>query len=184
VADSPDTGTTDASAAHARAPRRIAVGRINGPWGLQGHVKVTPLTSNPQRLQPGSELIVDGERRHVLDVASPKGYPCVLFDGYHNRNGAETLKGALIEIEEDELPELAPDQYYVHQLIGLQVVTTDGDHLGSLEDVLRTGANDVYLVKRRKAKDILIPAIADVIVRVDLEAGEMLIDALPGLLEG
>ena len=184
MADSPNTGTTDASAAQAGAPRRIAVGRINGPWGLQGHVKVTPLTSNPQRLQPGSELIVDGERRHVLDVASPKGYPCVLFDGYHNRNGAETLKGALIEIEEDELPELAPDQYYVHQLIGLQVVTTDGDHLGSLEDVLRTGANDVYLVKRRKAKDILIPAIADVIVRVDLEAGEMLIDALPGLLEG
>jgi 16S rRNA processing protein RimM len=184
VADSPNTGTTDASAAQAGAPRRIAVGRINGPWGLQGHVKVTPLTSNPQRLQPGSELIVNGERRHVLDVASPKGYPCVLFDGYHNRNGAETLKGALIEIEEDELPELAPDQYYVHQLIGLQVVTTDGDHLGSLEDVLRTGANDVYLVKRRKAKDILIPAIADVIVRVDLEAGEMLIDALPGLLEG
>ena len=184
MTDSPNTGTTDASAAQARAPRRIAVGRINGPWGLQGHVKVTPLTSNPQRLQPGSELIVDGERRHVLDVASPKGYPCVLFDGYHNRNGAETLKGALIEIEEDELPELAPDQYYVHQLIGLQVVTTDGDHLGSLEDVLRPGANDVYLVKRRKAKDILIPAIADVIVRVDLEAGEMLIDALPGLLEG
>ena len=179
MADAPETAT-----AEAKAPRRIAVGRINGPWGVKGHVKVTPLTSNPQRLQPGSELIVDGKRHHVVDVASPKGYPCVLFDGYHNRNAAETLNGTLIEIEEDDLPELAPDKYYVHQLIGLQVMTTAGDHLGSLEDVLRTGANDVYLVKRRKAKDILIPAIADVIVRVDLEAGEMLIEPLPGLLDG
>lgn len=182
MADRPATSTTGTPGV--TGPRRIAVGRINGPWGLQGHVKVTPLTSNPLRLQPGSELIVNGERRHVVDVASPKGYPCVLFDGYHNRNSAETLNGTLIEIDEDELPELAPDKYYVHQLIGLQVVTTAGDHLGSLEDVLRTGANDVYLVKRRKAKDILIPAIADVIVRVDLEAGEMLIEALPGLLDG
>ena len=179
MADRPDT-----SAPQTRSVRRIAVGRINGPWGLKGHVKVTPLTSNPERLQPGAELIVNGERRHVLDVASPKGYPCVLFDGFYNRNGAETLKGTLIEIEEAELPDLEPDRYYVHQLIGLQVVTTDGEHLGSLEDVLRTGANDVYLVKRRKAKDILIPAIADVIIRVDLEAGEMLIDPLPGLLDG
>ncbi len=165
------------------APARITVGRINGAWGLRGHVKVTPFTSNRERFTPGQVLLIDGEPARILHVASPKGYPCVLFDGFYNRNGAETLKGTLIEIDEDELPELAPDKYYVHQLIGLQVLTTDGDHIGSLEDVLRTGANDVYLVKRRKAKDILIPAIADVIVRVDLEAGEMLIDPLPGLLD-
>ena len=162
---------------------RVAVGRINGPWGLRGHVKVTPLTSNPQRLQPGAVLLVEGRLRRVLDVAAPKGYPCVRFDGYSDRAAAETLRGTLIEIEEAQLPSLPEGEYYVHQLIGLAVVTTDGRALGRLETVLHTAANDVYVVRREGAKDVLLPAIPDVVIAVELDAGRMVIEPLVGLLD-
>ncbi len=164
------------------ARRRVAVGRINGAWGLRGHVKVTPLTTNPERFQPGSVLLIDGEPRQVLDVATPKGYPCVQFEGCTNRSAADSLNGTLIEIDESELPKLSEGEYYIHQLVGLIVVTRDGDEVGRLDEVLRTGANDVYLVRRKGRRDVLIPAIEDVVRSVDLTAGRMTIEPLEGLL--
>ena len=169
-----------------RAPRhgRVAVGLINSPWGLRGHVKVTPLTSNPTRIQPGAVLLVRGEPCTVLDVRYPKGYPCVMFEGYEDPNAANALRGTLIEIEEAELPELAEGEFYVHDLVGLEVVNTDGDRIGALAEVLRTGANDVYIVRRRGERDLLLPAIPDVIVEVDPAGGRMVVELLPGLLDG
>ncbi len=164
--------------------RRIAVGRINGTWGLHGHVKVTPLTSNSQRFQPDAVLLVNGQPHRVLDVATPQGYPCVRFEGYASRDLAQALRGALIEIEESDLPALPQDQYYLHDLVGLAVVTTGGRELGRLHEVLRTGANDVYVVRGKGRKEALIPAIPDVVLQVDLEAGRMVIAPLEGLLPG
>lgn len=163
---------------------RVAVGRINATWGLRGHVKVTPLTSNPRRIQPGEVLFVRGEPRTVLDVRYPKGFPCVVFEGYEDVTAANALRGTLIEIDETDLPELGADEYYVHDLVGLTVVTTQGEPLGRLAEVLRTGANDVYIVRRRGERDLLLPAIGDVIAGVDLGGGRMVVDLLPGLLGG
>ena len=163
---------------------RIAVGRINSTWGLRGHVKVTPLTSNEQRLQPGAVVLVRGEPRRILDVATPRGYPCIVFEGYEDRTAADVLRGSLIEIAEDDLPALPEGEYYVHDLVGLAVLDADGEAIGELAEVLRTGANDVYLVRREGARDLLIPAIPEVILDVDLPAGRMRIDPLPGLIEG
>ena len=165
------------------AEHRIAVGRINGVWGLRGHVKVTPLTSNPERLQPGATLLVRGEPRRVIEVVSPSGYPCIRFEGYADRTAAEQLRGALIEIDEADLPDLDEGAYYVHDLVGLEVVTTGGEALGALVEVLHTGANDVYIVRREGRRDVLVPAIPDVVVEVDLRAGRMRIDPLPGLID-
>lgn len=162
---------------------RVAVGRINGPWGLRGHVKVTPLGDNPERFAVGAVLLIHGRPHRVLDVRYPKGYPVVQFEGYSSANAAETLRGAGIEINERDLPLLPDGEYYVHDLLGVQVVTTAGEIVGELEDVLRTGANDVYLVRRADGRQALIPAIADVVQRVDLAARRMEIEAIPGLLE-
>ena len=159
------------------------MGLINSTWGLKGHVKVTPLTSNEQRLIAGAELIVGGQPREVLEVVSPQGYPIVRFRGYNDRTAAETLRGDLIEIEASDLPALPEGEYYVDDLRGLTVVTTEGVKVGTLADVLTTGANDVYLVTRHDERDALIPAIAEVVLSVDLEAGRMVIDPLPGLLD-
>ena len=163
---------------------RIAVGRINTTWGLGGHVKVTPLTSNQQRLQPGAVLLVRGEPHELLDVVYPRGYPCVLFEGYEDPSAAAALRGTLIEIEEDALPALPDGEFYVHDLVGLAVVRSDGEQLGMLTEVVRTGANDVYVVRREGERDVLIPAIPDIVLDVDLAAGLMRVELLPGLLEG
>ncbi|MYD64510.1 MAG: 16S rRNA processing protein RimM [Chloroflexi bacterium] len=157
---------------------------MNATWGLRGHVKVTPLTSNPRRIQPGAVLLVRGEPREVLDVRYPKGFPCVVFEGYEDATAANALRGTLIEIEEAELPDLGQDEYYVHDLVGLEVVSTEGERLGRLAEVLRTGANDVYIVRRKGERDLLIPAIGDVIAEVDLSGGRMVVELLPGLLDG
>jgi 16S rRNA processing protein RimM len=163
---------------------RIAVGRINSPWGLKGHVRVTPLTSNPDRLNAGSVLLVRGERRAVIEQISPKGYPMLLIEGYEDRTAAETLRGEVLEIPATELPVLPDGEYYVDDLVGLAVITSAGDSIGTLREVLSTGANDVYVIARRDRRDALIPAIPDVVLKVDLEQQIMTIDPLPGLLDG
>ena len=164
-------------------PERIAVGRINSTWGLHGHVRVTPYTSNPDRFQPGAMLLIQGEPRRVLEVRAPQGYPIVRFEGYPDATAAEALRGALIEIDAADLPPLPAGEYYLHDLVGLDVVTRDGTRVGTLAEVLTTGANDVYVVRRDGRPDALIPAIPDVVLAVELDAHRMVIDALPGLLD-
>lgn len=162
---------------------RVAVGRINGVWGVRGHVKVTPLTSNPERLVAGATLYVAGEPRRVVDVVHPQGYPCMRFEGFPDRTAAEALRGALIEIDEADLTPLPEGEYYLHDLEGLEVVTAAGEHIGRLKEVLTTGANDVYVIARPGKADALIPAIADVVLSVDIEGRRMTIEPMPGLLD-
>jgi len=116
-------------------------------------------------------------------VKSPRGFPCIQFEGITSTEAANRLRGALIEIDEADLPELGEDEYYVHDLIGLRVVTSAGEEIGTLEDVLETGSNDVYVVKRPGQKDVLVPAIDGVLLDVDLEGGVVTIEAVPGLLD-
>ena len=165
------------------APGRIAVGYINGIWGMKGHVKVTPLSTNPERLKAGSEVRVLGRLTKIAEVVTPQGYPIVKFHGYPDRTAAERLRGSYIEIDEQDLPTLPDDEYYVDDLVGLEVVTTEGEPVGRLSEVLGTGANDVYVVQRPGQKDALIPAINDVVISVDLGAKRMVIQVIPGLLD-
>lgn len=174
------------------ATERVAVGRINATWGLRGHVKVTPFSGNPDRFAPGAEVIVRGEYRRILDLRTPQGYPIVQIDGYEDATAAEALRGEVIEIAEADLPPLPEGEHYIHDLVGLDVVTRTGEAVGRLVEVLTTGANDVYLVRRApspesgepRQRDVLIPAIADVIVAVDVPGGRLVIEPLPGLLDG
>jgi len=162
---------------------RVAVGRINATWGVKGHVKVTAMTDNPTRIATGARVYVDGVPRIITDVRYPRGYPVVLFQGFNSANDAEALRNAIIEIDEAELPELPEGEYYVHDLIGLSVVTTDGRDLGRVTDVLRTGSNDVYVVHQHGRRDVLIPALEGVLLDVDLSEGRMVVEAVPGLLD-
>ena len=165
------------------APNRVAVGRINGVWGMRGFVKVLPLTSNPARLQAGSVVLLQGRPARIAEVVTPQGYPIIRFEGYPDRTAAERLRDTLIEIDEADLAPLAEDEHYVDDLVGLEVVTTAGDIVGRLAEVLATGANDVYVVTREDQRDALIPAIAAVVLSIDLEAKRIVIDPVPGLLD-
>jgi len=164
-------------------PERVAVGRINSPWGVRGHVKVTPFTDNPERLTVGSRVYVNGELRQIRDIKSPRGFPCVLFEGVSGTEGAELLRNTLIEIDEADLPALPEGEYYVHDLIGLRVITSAGEEFGTIAEVLETGSNDVYVVRRPGQKDLLVPAIDGVLLEVNIEAGTATIEVVPGLLD-
>lgn len=166
-----------------QAPGRVAVGRINAAWGLQGYVKVTPYTTNPARLAVGSVVLVLGRPTEIADVITPQGYPIVRFRGYSDRNAIDPLLGTTIEIEETELPPLPEGEWYIDEVIGLQVLTTAGDTIGEVTEVLRTGSNDVYIVRRPGKRDALIPALNEIVLEIDVEAKRMVIDPVPGLLD-
>ncbi len=169
-----------AAAAPEPAEGRLAVGRILRPWGVRGELKVEPLTDFPERFAPGSRLWVGDAAYVVLSARWHRGALLVGFEGVDDA-AARAMRGALIETPEAELPELPPDTYYRHQLIGIEVRSMDGTALGRIVDVLDTGANEVFVV-RGEAGELLVPAIGDVVREVDLAGRRMTIELLEGLL--
>lgn len=180
----PESGASPerADATPARG-ERVTVGRVGAPRGLAGDVDITPLSSNPARFRVGAEILVAGVRRRVEAVGTRRGHPVLRFSGVRDRDGAEALRGASLEIEADELPVPPAGWHYVHDLIGLSVETVAGSPVGELVDVLRTGANDVYVVRDDGGREVLVPATAEVIREVDLAGRRARIDPLPGLLD-
>ena len=154
--------------------RRLTVGRILGPKGLKGGVRVELLTDWPERLVPGAELLVDAgtEERRALTVSRIEtgGRSFVLyFESVDDRNGAETLTGAYLEAQARPLPE---GSFYWHDLIGLQVVGERGEAVGELVEIFRAGENEVYRVVGESGER-LVPALKSVVIDVNLGEGRM-----------
>ncbi len=165
----------------------LAVGMIIGPHGLRGELKVEIHSDNPARFDPGNRLWLgqDLEEMKIISSRPHKGQTLLILSGVADRTAAEAMSGEWLFIPEQEAAELEPDTYYVHDIVGAAVQTADGRMLGVVKEVLFTGANEVYVVTPPDAPDreILIPAIADVIQHVDLAEGVITINLLPGLLE-
>lgn len=161
----------------------VQVGRVLGAHGLRGLVRVLPLTDVPDRHRTLKQVMVRTARTQQLltiERAAPagKGLWLVKFEGLDDRTAAEKLKGAELFVSDDDLPPLPEGQYYIHQIVGLQVRTVEGRDLGPVTEVLHTGANDVYVTGAG-----LLPATDEVIKEIDLPAGTMLVDPLPGMLD-
>lgn len=170
-------------------PRFLAVGQVSGAHGVQGEIKVTILTEDPQRFgqldrvwlgrdeEEPAPWPLEGFRLH-------KGRALLKLKGCDDRSMAESLRPNLVLIPLEEALPLEGDEYYEHQIVGLEVWTVSGEHLGEIQEILYTGANEVYIVRSSApgGKEILIPAIEDVIVEIDLEAGRLTIEPLEGLL--
>lgn len=133
-------------------------------------------------LQGGRYIFMAGERHRVERARHDRDAWIVLLAGITDRNAAEPLRGQLLEVRDADLLRDDADSYFVHELIGLRVVTDDGRELGTVTEVIYTGANDVYVVKGA-GREYLIPAIAQVVSRIDLPVGVMTITPLPGLLD-
>ena len=165
----------------------IAVGRICGSHGIRGQLRLHSYSGNLETLHALQEVVFQlpgGEKcRFRLKRAVLHGTRILLtVEGVDTIEDAERLAGAELLVQQDQLPETGDDEYYWKDLIGLSVVTCDGVTLGKITRIMETGANDVYLVKNGK-QEYLIPAIADVIQRVDLTSGTMTITPLEGLLD-
>jgi 16S rRNA processing protein RimM len=162
---------------------RVAVGEINSPWGIKGHVKVTPLTSNPERLQPKQKVLVGDLSLTITDAKIVGKIPVIQFSSFTTRNSVESLKGSLIEILEKDLPELPENIFYIHDIVGLTVFTDDEEVVGEVIEVLQTGANDVYVIRPSIGKDVLIPALESVIVAIKIEDESLIIRSNTGLFD-
>jgi 16S rRNA processing protein RimM len=167
------------------AERFILIGRLAGAHGTQGGLKLTSYAESLDVFAAGRRILtMDGngtETIHHISGVRPQGRAAVLFlAGITHRSQAEALAGCDLFIDKEELPAPAPGTYYWADLIGAEVVSVDGRHLGRLESILETGSNDVYVVKRA-GKEILIPALKSVVKSVDLKAHRMEVDLPEGL---
>ncbi len=157
------------------------MGRIGPTWGVRGAVKVTPLVDKRERLARGRSITVDDERRVIESSHWRKGLVYLKLSGIDDREAASSLRDRFLVVPESELEPLPEGQYYRFQLIGLEVRSTTGAVLGRVTDILTTGANDVYIVRSEK-REILVPATDEVIKKIDVERGLMLIEEITGLI--
>lgn len=164
-------------------PRYLAVARVVRPFGVRGELKLEVLTGFPEKLGRLSRVYV-GEQATPHEVMRFQWHGDKLLlqlADVCDRNAAEELRGQLVQIAREDAVELAPGQFYEHQIIGLSVVTTGGEPLGQVIEVLATGANDVYVVQGPRGQ-VLLPARVEVVRTIDLDTGTMTVTLLPGLL--
>lgn len=161
-------------------PRKaVTVGRVLTPHGVRGEIKVEPATDFPERFAPGSRLWLDG-RPYVVERSRAQGASLIVkLLGVDSRNDAEVLRAKRLYAAEPFRIE-AEGLYYVHDIIGLRVETESGEALGEVEEVLATGSNDVYVVRGERG-ELLLPALDDVVKRVDTESRRMIVEVPPGI---
>ncbi len=171
----------------------VVIGEISGPQGRRGEIRVYPHTEFPERFHAMNSVRIFQRDKETLvgcyGVESSRNHRkgiVLKLEGVDDIQAAEQLQGLLIQVRPSELKPLPEGRHYIFELIGLDVVTTEGDHLGTIEDVLQTGANDVYLVTpldRKRTEPILIPVIEDVVLDVNVSKGHVLIQLMKGLLD-
>ena len=156
---------------------RIIIGEVVGVHGVRGAVRVAPVTDFPDRLLGLAEVVLvsGGAARPVRVERSSRSGRVVLmkFQGTGTRGAAEALRGATVEIPARDAVPLPPGQFYTFQVIGLEVRTPEGKAVGRVVDILRTGSNDVYVVRPPEGGEILLPAVDSVVQRIDIGAGEL-----------
>jgi 16S rRNA processing protein RimM len=167
-------------------PAYVVVGRITRPHGIRGELRMVPDTDFPDRLASLSEavLLKDG-RPTPVRVASvrPHGTDVLIkLAGIDSITTAEVWRGAELAVPRAQAPQLPQGRHYVFEVVGLRVITEAGQEVGTVREVLRTGSNDVYIV-RGGDREYLIPAISSVVLSIDPAAGRMVIRPLAGLLE-
>lgn len=167
--------------------QELQVGVITQTHGIRGEVKVFPTTDDAARFKKLKEVILDtGKERLHLEIESVKffkQYAILKFKDIDSINDVEQYKNGKLLVTREQAVKLRKDEYFVADLIGMKVVTEDGEDFGILKEVLPTGANDVYVVTRPDKTETLLPAIKECILHVDLEAGVVTVHIMDGLLD-
>jgi 16S rRNA processing protein RimM len=169
-------------------PRYLLVGRVLRPHGVRGELRVEIITDHPERLARHSDFYLarpdapqEVRRYSVEGLRFHKEVLLLRLDGCDDRNGADELRGMLVQIPIEEAVPLEEGEYYLFQLIGVRVETESGEWLGQVVEVIETGANDVYVVRGPRG-EVLLPAVDEVVLELDLESKRMVVRLLPGLL--
>lgn len=165
----------------------LRVGTIASTHGIRGEVKIFPTTDDLNRFKQLKHCILDTGKEHIpLEVEGVKffkQFAILKFKGYDNINDIEKYRGKDLLVNRENAVELAEDEYFIADLIGLKIITDEGEDFGVLEDVLQTGANDVYVIKGNDHKSYLFPVTKECILDINIEEGKILVHILPGLLD-
>ena len=152
---------------------RIIVGRVGAAHGIRGELRIIPLTDFPERFTALREVMVGDELLHIESV-KPQGKNFLMrFREYAVREDAQKLTGRLLTVARAEAVPLDDGEYYVFDIVGLTVYDEEDNELGTVENVLRTGSNDVYAVRSEDGREILIPALCTVVRTIDVPSGRM-----------
>lgn len=166
-------------------PRFLLIGRVERPHGVRGEVRVASYTDDPERFTWLKTVYVGEKKPRPVAVESARFHQGIILlklAGYDDRDAAETLRQEWLNVPEAEGIPLAEGEYYIYRVIGLQVYSDEGEHLGELTEVLETKANYVYVVHGPRG-EILLPDTEEVIQEVDFNNGRMIVHLLPGLIE-
>lgn len=164
----------------------LKVGVITTTHGVRGEVKVYPTTDEPERFLELDYVLLDtGRELRKLEIKNVKFFKNLVilkFKGVDNINDIDKYKGRDLWIPREEGQELEEDEYYIADLLGMSVVLENGQEFGTLKDVMETGANDVYIIDSAEHGEVLLPAIKECILDVDLEKNVMTIHLMKGLI--
>lgn len=162
------------------------VGIITSPHGVRGDVKVYPTTDDVKRFKRLKEVILDtGKERLNLEIEGVKFLKQLVilkFRGYDNANDVERFRQKPLIVPRENAVRLGRDEYFIADLMGLKVLDEEGQEIGVLREVIETGANDVYAIDLNDGRELLLPAIKQCVLEVDVEAGFIKIHILEGLL--
>lgn len=165
----------------------LQVGAITQTHGLRGEVKVFPTTDDAKRFKKLKEVILDtGKEKMVLEIEGVKFFKqfvILKFKGFDDINDIERYKGKSLYVTRENAVKLKKDEYFIADLIGIRVYDEDEEYLGVLKDVIVTGANDVYDVALEDGRSLLLPAIKQCVLEVDMEQHKMKVHVLEGLLD-
>ena len=165
----------------------LQAGVITTTHGIRGEVKVFPTTDDVHRFEDLDSVLLDTGRDYmkleIENVKYFKQYAILKFKGIDNINDIEKYTGRSLYVTRDQAIPLEEDEYYIADLIGLDVYLESGEKFGVLKDVMETGANDVYIVETEEGKEVLIPAIHECVLDIDVEENRMEIHLMDGLLD-
>ena len=172
-----------------QSPPFLVLGKILRPHGIRGELRVQVMTAYPERILKGAGVFVgrdpekarSAKRYVVADVRKHQQYLILQFEGVSDRNTAEMFRDLLVLVRMEDAVPLEEGEFYLFQVIGLEVRTTDGEWLGTVKDVIQTGANDVYVVQGPLG-EVLLPAIDECVHEVDIAGCTMTVTLLDGLL--
>ncbi|HSH77274.1 MAG TPA: ribosome maturation factor RimM [Herpetosiphonaceae bacterium] len=163
----------------------LLIGTIGVPFGVRGQVRLHTITSRPEHLRRVKSVFLGDHRlqRTLQRAVEHKTNVFILtLGGVESREDAEALRGTEVFIREQDAAPLDADEYFLHDLPGLAVETTSGEHLGTVKDVLETGANEVLLVTTPEDGELLIPMIRDIVKLLDIPGRRIVIEPIEGLL--
>lgn len=161
----------------------LELGKVINTHGIRGEIKIQPWCDDPEVFNELEYVYIGGKRFELLRTRLHKNCIIALVSGIEDMNSAELLKNKIVTIEREMLGELPEGTYYIADLEGLEVRTAEGEVLGIIDEVIKTGSNDVYVLKSDRKKPVLIPVIDRVVKEVNIDGGYVLVELMEGLID-